>query len=238
MQPVIDDVTHLRHTLNDMTQTIDPLRMKTVEFEQDIQKLKQVLRAASLDKPMGRWVWTSRATLTNVIDLRKHDVVPWNVQSINTTPDLISWYPNQGTIVIKRPGLYLLTMAFFTQCRPSVMVLVNGVAVLAPVCTASTLFIEPDEVGTSGGGDRAQAPARRRRPRIRESSQSSEDDVDDDTSSMVSDVTPLTCRHPNGNVSGLCCSEYVVLPPDAELCISFECPSPMDSDGFMSILKI
>lgn len=50
-------------------------------------------------------------------------VLPWNVQAINTHPDVLQWSPEHSTVItVLTPGLWNLTFGFFARRRPVVQV--------------------------------------------------------------------------------------------------------------------
>jgi hypothetical protein len=52
--------------------------------------------------------------------------VPWNVQSVNSCPENLIWSKDSCEITTVAPGLYEVTLGFFTDMDPAVQLLVNG----------------------------------------------------------------------------------------------------------------
>ena len=67
---------------------------------------------------VGRWIWKT--------GVKSQQSVPWNVQTTNTAQDALLWSPSTTSIVAQIPGLYELTIGFFSEHDPSVQIFVNG----------------------------------------------------------------------------------------------------------------
>jgi hypothetical protein len=77
---------------------------------------------------LGRWVWKGGAT-------RAGGVIPWSTQSVNTDPSNLVWSKDRMSLEVVLAGLYEVSFGFYSQCKPSVTVLVNGEAVM---CVSSS----------------------------------------------------------------------------------------------------
>jgi len=78
--------------------------------------------------PTARWLWKSCATLVG-------GVLPWNVQAVNTHPDVLAWSPDTSVITVHLPGLWQLSFGFFSRRRPVIQVFVNGEPVIKSQAT-------------------------------------------------------------------------------------------------------
>eukprot|EP01022_Parablepharisma_sp_SALTPOND_P018885 TRINITY_DN3149_c2_g1_i1.p1 TRINITY_DN3149_c2_g1~~TRINITY_DN3149_c2_g1_i1.p1 ORF type:complete len:945 (+),score=132.86 TRINITY_DN3149_c2_g1_i1:1642-4476(+) len=79
---------------------------------------------------VARWLWKSG-------DLKSGYAIPWEIQSVNTCPDNFLWEKDRTSVLAIAPGLYEITMGFFTKKKPTVQLLINGEAVLSAVNSAS-----------------------------------------------------------------------------------------------------
>ena len=68
---------------------------------------------------VGRWVWKSG-------DLHSQNLVPWEVQAINTCPDNFMWEKNRAVLILSAPGLYALSFGFYSKRPPVVKILINN----------------------------------------------------------------------------------------------------------------
>ncbi len=89
-----------------------------------------VNEALCAENCVGRWLWKSG-------ELKNEYAVPWEIQSVNTCPDNFLWEKDRVSVMTVAPGLYEITMGFFTKKKPTVQLLINGEAVLSAVNSAS-----------------------------------------------------------------------------------------------------
>ena len=68
---------------------------------------------------IGRWVWKSGK-------IKSSYAVPWESQSINTSPDNFIWEKDKTYIMINEDGLYELNFGFYSDKKPNVQIIVNG----------------------------------------------------------------------------------------------------------------
>ena len=80
---------------------------------------------------LARWLWNTDGT--------KAGFVPWNVQIINSRPEIFIWEKGQTEIQVSCSGVYHLTAGFFASRKPTVTVLVNGKP--APVQTSGCSYV-------------------------------------------------------------------------------------------------
>ena len=55
-----------------------------------------------------------------------HGLVPWNVQCVNTAPDIFNWTSDSPTILASEQGLYEIAFGFFAERDVDVELLVNS----------------------------------------------------------------------------------------------------------------
>lgn len=79
---------------------------------------------------IGRWSWKSG-------DIKPGQMIPWEVQLINTLPDNFIWEKDKTTILVIAPGLYEIQCGFFAKKKPTIQVLVNGEPIFSAVNTSS-----------------------------------------------------------------------------------------------------
>ena len=71
------------------------------------------------ENSIGRWVWRSGK-------IKSSYCVPWEYQSINTSPNNFFWEKDKTYIIINEEGLYELNFGFFSEKKPNIQILVNG----------------------------------------------------------------------------------------------------------------
>jgi hypothetical protein len=114
-------------------------RQITKQFDEKLYRLCSELSAcralqnAQLSQPYYRcaqWIW-------NCSTLKHGSAVPWNIETVNTDTKNIFWEPNCTKLKIQEAGLYEIKFAFFTKCRPSIQLLVNGESVMSAINSPS-----------------------------------------------------------------------------------------------------
>ena len=68
---------------------------------------------------IGRWVWRSGK-------IKSSYSVPWESQSVNTSPDNFIWEKDKTYIIINEGGLYELNFGFYSDKKPNIQILING----------------------------------------------------------------------------------------------------------------
>ena len=68
---------------------------------------------------IGRWVWKSGK-------IKSSYSVPWESQSVNTSPDNFIWEKDKTYIMINEGGLYELIFGFYSDKKPNIQILING----------------------------------------------------------------------------------------------------------------
>lgn len=81
----------------------------------------------SSEYSIGRWTWPGGVLLPN-------NVIPWETQVINTSPENFKWEKKSGTLIISQAGTYEVTFAFFfPTAKPNVQVLLNSEIIISAV---------------------------------------------------------------------------------------------------------
>ena len=90
----------------------------------------RVLSALSAELMIGRWLWKSGKT-------KAGSGVPWDVEVLNSAPDVFSWTKSSVKLKLTLPGLYQVSSSFFSEVKPTIQLLVNGSPVLSAVNSSS-----------------------------------------------------------------------------------------------------
>ena len=72
---------------------------------------------------IGRWLWKSGK-------VKNGYAIPWEIQSINTSPDNFIWNKEKTFINVIESGLYEINLSFFADKKPTLQILINGEVVL------------------------------------------------------------------------------------------------------------
>jgi len=123
---LVKDVVTLLDTKADVDEVSDLLKSVQVDVDQGFRASGEALRKA-LDRQAAvnralnaqvasaRFVWGGDKTL-------KNHVVPWDTCAVNSDPETFLCNEGTGEITIASPGLYEVTLGFFSQRDPGVYV--------------------------------------------------------------------------------------------------------------------
>ena len=78
------------------------------------------------ENSIAKYIWKNG-------NVSKGYAVPWEEQIINTMPENIIWEKNDIYITIKKKGIYLISLGFFVEEKPTIQVMINGESVLSQV---------------------------------------------------------------------------------------------------------
>jgi len=76
-------------------------------------------RIVDFELSVGRWIWKG-------LELAHGGLVPWNVQCVNTAPDIFGWTADSPSVAASEQGLYEVAFGFFVDLDVDVELLVNG----------------------------------------------------------------------------------------------------------------
>jgi hypothetical protein len=82
---------------------------------------------------IARWYWKSG-------QVKNGYAIPWEIQTVNTAPDVFFWEKEKTSIFITTEGLYEITMGIFAEKKPTVQILINGEPVISAVNSSSYLI--------------------------------------------------------------------------------------------------
>ena len=94
-------------------------KVNTIDFTASIDNQAIINDTLCNENSIGRWLWNSGNNQNNYI-------IPWESQSVNTSPDNFIWEKDKTFILVNEEGLYELNLGFYSDKRPSIQVLVNG----------------------------------------------------------------------------------------------------------------
>lgn len=110
MKSNIEDVNK---ALTDMHDEVGDKITKPV-FDKAMAELGSINEALCSENCVARWLWRSGQLCSNGY------AVPWEVQSVNTCPENFLWDEDKTAILTVAPGLYEITLGFFSSKKPTV----------------------------------------------------------------------------------------------------------------------
>ncbi|CDW85981.1 UNKNOWN [Stylonychia lemnae] len=102
------------------------------DFKTSMDQQNQVNEALCSENCVARWIW-KQGSIENSQGIVNS--IKWDLQSVNTCPDNFLWKSaHQGLIIVDAPGLYEITLAFFSKKKkPLIQVLANGEVIIQSV---------------------------------------------------------------------------------------------------------
>jgi hypothetical protein len=82
---------------------------------------------------LGRWKWKSG-------NVKNGYAIPWEIQLVNTSPDIFFWEKDKTSIYISTGGIYEITMGIYASKKPTVQILINGEPIISAVNSSSYLL--------------------------------------------------------------------------------------------------
>ena len=73
---------------------------------------------------VGRWLWKTGK-------IKGGYAIPWDTQSINTSPDNYIWEKDKTIITVIKGGIYQVSIGFYANKRPSVQIIINSEMVIS-----------------------------------------------------------------------------------------------------------
>lgn len=130
--PILDSKASIEDTNSALREIHSELDRKvpSSEFSSRICTVQSSLETLYSVNCLGRWLWKSSLLVSN-------NLVPWDLEVLNTAPSNFIWEKGKPTLYVEAPGLYSLTLGFYAKKKPTVQVLVNGAPILSAVNSAS-----------------------------------------------------------------------------------------------------
>ena len=114
--------------------------------------LDRLIKAVATEATVGRWIWRGGELRGSIKAKGTAGLVPWSVQTANTSEELFSWTPDADHVTAHAQGLYEVCVGVFTDFDPAVQLLVNDEVVLSREAGSA-----PSSSGRGGGGGGAFA---------------------------------------------------------------------------------
>lgn len=95
-------------------------RANEEDLRKSLNEQALVNEALCAQNTVGRWIWKSGELKT------PNQLVPWEVQALNTCPDNFLWEKSKTSIIAVAPGLYELAFGFYSKKQPIIQIHLNG----------------------------------------------------------------------------------------------------------------
>ena len=96
------------------------------DFNHAMNNQNSINKYLAEENSTAKYIWNSGK-------VSKGYAVPWEEQIINTMPENIIWEKDDISITVKNKGIYLISLGFFVEEKPTIQVMINGEAALSQV---------------------------------------------------------------------------------------------------------
>lgn len=94
-------------------------KVNIIDFTTSIDNQAIINDTLCNENCIGRWFWQTG-------NIKNNYIIPWENQSVNTSPDNFIWEKDKTFILVNEEGLYELNSGFYSEKRPSIQVVING----------------------------------------------------------------------------------------------------------------
>jgi len=96
------------------------------DFNHAMNNQNSINKYLAEENSTAKYIWNSGK-------VSKGYAVPWEEQIINTMPENIIWEKDDISITVRNKGIYLISLGFFVEEKPTIQVMINGEAALSQV---------------------------------------------------------------------------------------------------------
>ena len=96
------------------------------DFNHAMNNQNSINKYLAKENSIAKYIWKSG-------NVSKGYAVPWEEQIVNTLPENFIWEKDDICITVKKKGIYLISLGFFVEEKPTVQVMINGESVLSQV---------------------------------------------------------------------------------------------------------
>ena len=118
----IDDVNKALVEIHDELDSKSSLE----DFNHAMNNQNSINKYLAEENSIAKYIWNSGI-------VSKGYAIPWEEQIVNTMPENIIWEKDDICITVKKKGIYLISLGFFVEEKPTVQVMINGESVLSQV---------------------------------------------------------------------------------------------------------
>ena len=116
----IDEVNKALSAIHDELDT----KLTVDEFQTAMNNQHAINDILCKENIVGKWLWSTGT-------VKKGYIVPWETESVNTSPDNFVWDKESTTVLVNEKGIYIIGLSFFVSGQPTVQVYINGESVLS-----------------------------------------------------------------------------------------------------------
>ena len=111
-------IEHFNKLISEINKKLNE-KVNTTDFTSSLDNQSLINDTLCSENIIGRWLWKSR-------NIKNNYLIPWESQTVNTSPDNFIWEKDKTFILVNEEGLYELNLGFYSDKKPSIQVLING----------------------------------------------------------------------------------------------------------------
>ena len=100
------------------------LKVNTMEFNNAMNNQALINDIICNENQVGRWLWKTGK-------IKGGYAIPWDTQSVNTSPDNYIWEKDKTIITVIKGGIYQVSIGFYANKRPFVQIIINSEMVIS-----------------------------------------------------------------------------------------------------------
>ena len=112
------DINNFSNALNNIQNELQT-KLNSNDFSNAMNNQAMINDTLCNENSLARWLWKSGK-------VKNSYTIPWEEQCVNTAPDNFIWEKDKTIIGINEGGLYMLSLGFYANKKPSIQIMLNG----------------------------------------------------------------------------------------------------------------
>lgn len=108
----------INNSINDLKNDIN-LKVNNLDFNNAMNNQALINDIICNENQVGRWLWKTGK-------IKGGYAVPWDTQSVNTSPDNYIWEKDKTIITVIQGGIYQISLGFYSNRKPNIQIIVNS----------------------------------------------------------------------------------------------------------------
>ena len=112
------NIEDINQSLNNIKNDIN-LKVNNMDFNNAMNNQALINDIICNENQVGRWLWKTGK-------VKGGYTVPWDTQSVNTSPDNYIWEKDKTIITVTKGGIYQVILGFYSNKKPTIQIIVNS----------------------------------------------------------------------------------------------------------------
>ena len=117
------NIEDINQSLNNIKNDIN-LKVNNMDFNNAMNNQALINDIICNENQVGRWLWKTGK-------VKGGYTVPWDTQSVNTSPDNYIWEKDKTIITVTKGGIYQVSLGFYSNKKPNVQIIVNSEMIIS-----------------------------------------------------------------------------------------------------------